>query len=109
VPRRATRTRPSRSLSPPPIDTFYSEQDIEFLERVWRAAERMRPGAILIITTHEMPGRLFELVHEGMVAASWGEASARVYRRLPLPRWVAGVVGRRATGGTRTSASPTNA
>jgi hypothetical protein len=67
---------------------------IDFLERVWRAAEKLRPGAILIVTTHEMPGRLFELVAAGSVAASWGSATARVYRRLPLPRWIAGVVGR---------------
>ena len=32
----------------------------------------------------------------GAVDATWGAATSRVYRRLPLPRWVAGVVGRRA-------------
>lgn len=79
--------------------------DVPTLERVWRAAERMRPGSIIIVTTHEMPGRLFELMHEGVVAASWGEASVRVYRRLPLPKWVAGIVGRSGRGG-RSSPQP---
>ena len=74
---------------------------IDFLERVWRAAEKMRPGSILIVTTHEMPGRLFELIAAGGVAASWGSAAtARIYRRLPLPRWIAGVVGRHARATT---------
>ena len=66
------------------------------LEAIYRRAEAMPRGGVFITTTHAMPGRLFELVHSGTYEASWpGGTTVRVYRRAALPRWVAGVVGRR--------------
>ena len=55
----------------------------------------MRPGAVLIFTSHRLHSVLFECVHEATTDASWGSVTARVYRRKALPKWVAGAVGRR--------------
>ena len=57
--------------------------------------ESLRPGAVLILTSHKLPSVLFECVFEGKLAASWGEVTARVFKRKSLPKWVAGIVGRK--------------
>lgn len=70
--------------------------EVKELEAIYRRAEAMPRGALFITTTHTMPGRLFECVHTGTYAASWpGGTTVRIYRRAALPKWVAGVVGRR--------------
>ena len=70
--------------------------DFAMIESIARLAEGMRAGAVLALTTHRLPGRLFELLAEDTVDASWGDVTLRLYRRLKLPKWVAGIVGRRA-------------
>lgn len=67
------------------------------LGAIYKALEALSPGAVAIVTSHELPAasgaaRLFELLHEAPgTPASWGSVTARVYRRLRLPRWLAGI------------------
>jgi hypothetical protein len=68
--------------------------DDAILHSLWRAMEKLSPGAIVVLTSHKIPSKLFELLHEATYASSWGTVSARIYRRVNLPRWVAGVLGR---------------
>ena len=67
------------------------------LLKIFKRAEAMRPGSIFILTSHEMKagGKLFELLQSSVVAASWGDCSVRIYRKRDLPRWAAGVLGRK--------------
>lgn len=70
--------------------------DIETLEALFKAIERLQPGAVVILTSHVLPPacgahKLFELLHEATYAASWGDVTARIYRRKKLPRWLAGI------------------
>jgi hypothetical protein len=73
--------------------TAFSE---ELLAGVFRAAEGLRCGALVVCTSQVMMTPLFELCAEAVVPSSWGSATVRVYRRNKLPRWVVGVVGRKA-------------
>jgi hypothetical protein len=90
-----------------PSATWPSDADVVFcngtcydeptLAAIYKALEGLSPGAVAIVTSHELPAacgasRLFELVHEAPgTPASWGSVTARVYRRLRLPRWLAGI------------------
>jgi hypothetical protein len=70
--------------------------DIETLEALFKAIERLQPGAVVILTSHVLPPacgahKLFELLHEATYDASWGAVTARIYRRKKLPRWLAGI------------------
>jgi cytochrome c len=49
---------------------------------------------------------LFELCAEACLPSTWGSATVRVYRRNKMPRWVVGVVGRKA-GTTKSLLGPT--
>jgi hypothetical protein len=73
--------------------TAFSE---ELLAAVFKEAERMRAGALVVCTSQVMMTPLFELCAEAVVPSTWGSATARVYRRNALPRWVVGVTGRKA-------------
>ena len=73
--------------------TAFSE---ELLAGVFKEAERMRCGALVVCTSQVMMTPLFELCAEAVVPSTWGTATARVYRRNKLPRWVVGVTGRKA-------------
>jgi hypothetical protein len=94
----------SAPAAPPPAPPWH-EADIVFvnatafdeklLHGLHLRSERMRPGALLVLTTQRSPSKLFELVHEGALEASWGApVTVRVYRRKRLGAWVGGVLGR---------------
>jgi hypothetical protein len=68
----------------------------ELLAGVFRAAEGMRAGALVVCTSQVMMTPLFELCAEACLPSTWGSATVRVYRRNKMPRWVVGVVGRKA-------------
>ncbi len=63
----------------------------DVLKPLFKKAEGLRPGALFIITSQTCKSALFELAWTGVVAASWGTATARAYRRKKLPRWVGGL------------------
>ena len=70
--------------------------DIETLEALFKAIEGLVPGAVVILTSHKIPadsgaGKLFELLHEGTYDATWGDVTARIYRRKQLPKWIGGI------------------
>lgn len=91
-------------LSDPPLNPSYDE---ETLEEVYKRFDKLRPGAIVMLTSHKMPSPMFEVLFEGRYPASWGEVTARIYRRKQLPAWVAGVLGRTgATAGATPRAAP---
>jgi hypothetical protein len=82
---------PSSSSPPPPPSPPWHEADIVFVnatafdERLLHAlhlkSERMRAGALLILTTQKSPSKLFELVHEEKCVGRATRASAA---RRPL-------------------------
>lgn len=65
--------------------------DDDFMNELYSLAENTKPGTILIITSQKCNSKLFELLHEGKLDASWGDVTVRVYRRLPLPKWIGGI------------------
>jgi len=88
-------------LAPPPEDDWFASADVVFanatcygdetLRSLFARAEALRPGAVLILTSHKLPSHLFELCHEATLDATWGSVTARIYRRSRMPKWVAGV------------------
>ena len=76
--------------------TCYSE---DILQQLWHLLEGLRAGAVVMITSHELPaesgaGKLLELVAPAATFdASWGKkVTARVYRRRTgAPRWLAAI------------------
>ena len=92
-------------LTPPSDNDWFAAADIVFLNAtayddhtcrtLWRRVEALRPGAVVIVTTAKLVSPLFELLSESRVAASWGSATCRMYRRRALPRWAAALTGRR--------------
>lgn len=81
--------------------TCYQE---DVLEPLFKKACKLRPGAVFCITSQLLPpslcqgsAALFELRWEGVVPSSWGTATARVYRRKEVPRWLSAI----KTGGAR--------
>lgn len=70
--------------------------DEETLGAIFKAIESLSAGSLIIITSHKMPqssgaAKLYELLHEGTYGASWGMVTARIYRRLKLPKWIAAI------------------
>lgn len=79
--------------------------DEETLEDIYRRLDKLRPGAVVILSTHKIPSPMFEVLFEGRVGASWGDVTVRIYRKKQLPAWVAGVLGRTGATPARASAS----
>lgn len=70
--------------------TCYEE---DMLADIWKRADGLRFGSVVVLTTHKCPSPLFKLVDEGIAAASWGSVSWRAYQRQAMPAWVGSVVG----------------
>lgn len=67
------------------------------LTALYRHAAKLRRGAVLAITTHALPvatgvAKLFNVLWQGRVHASWGSVVLRVYVRNDTPKWVATVL-----------------
>ena len=52
------------------------------MERLGRAAEAMRPGAVFVTVLCPLPSDKFELAREAEIEFSWGRVEALVHRRL---------------------------
>jgi hypothetical protein len=100
----------SASTAVSPVQFDWRTSDIVFanatcfddamLTVMWKLFEGMRPGAVLIITSHKVLSQLFELVFEVVdMKSSWGTATVRTYRRKALPRWLGNIVGRKIPAG----------
>lgn len=68
--------------------------DDALLHALFLKLESLAAGAVVILTSHKLTSKLFALLHEGTYDASWGTVTARIYRRLKLPKWVSGVLGK---------------
>lgn len=68
--------------------------DDRLMRGLERRAEGMRFGAVIVTVTRKLTSPLFELLRSRPVKTNHGEATAHIFRRKRMGKWLAGVLRR---------------
>ena len=57
--------------------------DATLMERLAHKARLLRPGTFFLTTTQRLPSDEFELLEQGPMSETWGDATIFIHRKLP--------------------------